>query len=42
MISGMSSKFNQIRRRTAKLTALEHLEKSYTYNGGNVVNTLHF
>ena len=38
--SPMSSKFCQIRPRSAELAALEHLEKSSkTYNGRNVVNT---
>ena len=39
--SRTSSKFGQIRPRTAELAALERLEKSpYTYNGRNLVNTL--
>ena len=39
--SRTSSKFGQIRPRTAELAALERLEKSpYTYNGGNLVNSL--
>ena len=39
MISRMSSKFGQIRPLTAKLAALERLEKTYTYNGRHVVNS---
>ena len=36
-----SSKFGQIRPRTAELAALERLEKNpYTYNGRNLVNNL--
>ena len=36
-----SSKFGQIRPRTAELAALGRLEKSpYTYDGRNIVNTL--
>ena len=39
--SQRSSKFGQIRLRTAELAALERLEKSpYTYNGRNLVNAL--
>ena len=39
--SWTSSKFDQIRLRTAELAALERPEKSpYTYNGRNLVNTL--
>ena len=39
--SRTSSKFSQIRLRTAELAALERLEKSpETYNGKNVVITL--
>ena len=41
MTSRTSSKFGQIGPRTAKLAALERLEKSpWTYNGSNLVNTL--
>ena len=40
-MSRQSSNFGQIGPRTAELAALERLEKSpYTYNGGNLVNTL--
>ena len=41
IISRTSSNFSQIRPRTAELAALEHLKKfPYTYNWGNLVNTL--
>ena len=38
--SRTSSKFGQIGPRTVELAALERLEKSQTYDGRNVVNTL--